>query len=180
MLLVGLLFVGAGSGWTPAGAGFTSLTQNAANGWSTGTVVLTGDAASAAFSRSGLTPRSASQSSCIRVTYTGTIAAQVRLYATTSGVLAEYVQLTVEEGDTGGNGDCTGFTTTGASFTGTLASFAATYDSAANGWGSFAAAGSGPNRFKVYRFTTSLRAGTPAYAQESSATATFSWQARNT
>ncbi|WP_433304536.1 hypothetical protein ACQP2F_15365 [Actinoplanes sp. CA-030573] len=179
IMLVGLLAVGGLRLWEPARAAFTASTQNMSNGWSSGTVTLSGDTTSSVFQLVGLTPRSAAQASCIRITYTGSLGARVRLFAAASGVLAEYVQFSVDEGDAGGDGDCTGFSASGATFTGTLASFAATFDTAANGFGNFTPPASGANRFKVYRIATSVRPGTPEYLQDQSASATFTWQAQS-
>jgi len=101
---VGLVF-SAAVVWQSTAAAFTATTDNSGNTWQTGSVVLTdNDGGSALFSSaldSGLKPGSA-RSECIRVDYTGSLAASIKLYVTTptSGTVAldPYLVMSVEQG----------------------------------------------------------------------------------
>lgn len=91
--------------WQSTAAAFTATTDNSGNTWQTGSVVLTdNDGGSALFSSaldSGLKPGSA-RSGCIRVDYTGSLAASIKLYVTTptSGAVAldPYLVMSIEQG----------------------------------------------------------------------------------
>jgi hypothetical protein len=162
-------------------AAFTGTTSNSANSWQAGTITLGDDDTGAAlFSASDLLP-GATGSRCISVTYTADVASTVKLYvASSSGSLAPYVDLVVEEGsgagNTGGFGaGCAGFS--GASiYTGTLSAFASASTSHATGVGTFAPAAS--TDVRVYRFTYTLSAATPSAQQGQSASAVFQWESR--
>jgi hypothetical protein len=94
-------------------AAFTATTTNPGNTYAAGTVTLTdNDAGSAMFTPSNLKPGD-SYSSCITVSYTGSLPSLVKLYGTTGGTgLAGYLDLTITRGtiSSGGFGDCTNFT----------------------------------------------------------------------
>ena len=89
------------------------------------------DSGSALFNATGLKPGS-TDTKCIQVSYTGSLASTIRLYAAnTSGTnLAQYMDMTINYG-TGGaaGGSCTGYTNTGAVYSGTLSNFISTYTS---------------------------------------------------
>lgn len=165
-------------------AAFTATTVNATNEWSAGSVVLDDDDSNTSmFSATGLVPGS-SGSKCIAVTYNGTLAATVKLYATgysTTKALGPYLNLTIEEG-TGstfaGSGptSCPGFTATATLYEGTLADFAATKTSHANGIGSFAPNGAGQTR--VFRISYRVDYAAPEATQSGTAAAGFTWEAR--
>jgi hypothetical protein len=178
-VMAGLL----GSGvfvWQGTNAAFTSTTSNGVNNWTAGAVTIADDDSSIAlFSPTGLVP-SSTGSKCIKVTYTGNVTAAVKLYvASSSGSLASYVDLVVEEGTGAGNvGDfsgCGSFSGT-AIYTGTLANMASTKTAFGNGVGSFAPTAAA--QFKVFKFTYTLNASTPDAQQSQSATATFQWESQ--
>src|SRR3954467_796262 len=74
-------------------AAFTASTGTTGS-FTGGTVVLTNDrSASALFNVTGLAP-GATQTGCVNVTYTGSLDAQVRLYANVAGALAPYLTVT--------------------------------------------------------------------------------------
>jgi hypothetical protein len=80
-ILVGLVISGA-LVWQSTQAAFTATTENPGNNWTAGSVTLTdNDSGVAMFSVTGLTPGTKAPR-CIEVTYGGTVAADVRLYAT--------------------------------------------------------------------------------------------------
>lgn len=88
--------------WSSSGwpfAAFSATADNPTSNWNTGTVVLTDDDSNTAmFSATGLKPGSTA-AKCIEVTYSGSVATAVRLYATGSTAtedLGSYVDLVVE------------------------------------------------------------------------------------
>src|SRR4051812_44231475 len=92
-------------------AAFTASTGTGSS-FTGGTVVLTNDRSSSAlFNVSGLGP-GVTQTGCVNVTYTGSLDAQVRLYANVAGALAPYLRVTYTRGSFAsapGGGSCTGF-----------------------------------------------------------------------
>jgi len=172
--------------WQASYAAFTATTTNPGNSWTAGTVVLSDDdGATAIITATHLKPGS-TDTRCIEVWYTGNLGAAVELYLSpgdlvTTPDLAPYLQLTVEEGSGGGAGNCAGFTPTStlypASGTGTLSGFSSTHGSYATGAGAWAPV-TAENR--TYRFTWTLDPNTTNPAQGDTATATFTWEARNT
>ncbi|WP_067501720.1 hypothetical protein [Actinoplanes sp. TFC3] len=197
-VLAGLL----GSGAMMLGASyatFTSTTDNTGNTVSAGTVVLGDDDSGTSMFTTG-TPGSgqtaaadlapgASVSNCVRVSYTGSVGSQVRLYSdvpvevSPNGTgLASYLHVKVEEGTAGGFG-CGGFTATGVVYDTTrpaarsdlLDSFPETYADAATVGP--AAWGNGDSR--VYKFTISVDSAIPDTSQGASLTVAFRWQARS-
>ncbi len=166
--------------WQGTNAAFTSTTSNGANNWTAGAVTIGDDDSSQAlFSASGLVP-SSTGSKCIKVTYTGNVTSAVKLYvASSSGSLATYLDVVVQEGSGVGNvGDfssCGAFSGTTV-YSGTLAGMASTTTTFGSGVGTFAPTGSG--QFKVYKFTYTLNASTPDSQQSQSASATFQWESQ--
>ncbi|MBL7253025.1 hypothetical protein [Paractinoplanes lichenicola] len=181
---------------------FSGTTDNTGNNWAAGNVVLTDDdSGSAMFVTSGAGANQVTASvlkpgqtvvNCVRVTYAGSLASTVRLYASTTGDtpgpggtgLRDYLHVKIEEGTTGGFG-C-------ASFGGTVTTLwdTATHPNAAsdlltvfpstytNGVVSALASWSGPAA-RTYRFTITVDSSIPDTSQSSSASATFTWEARN-
>lgn len=164
--------------WGGTMAAFTSTTPSGSNAWTTGTVSLSDDdGGSALFSVTGLTP-SATGSNCIAVSYGGNVATTVKVYASASAdasSVAQYLDLTIQEGTGGGYGTCTGFSASSTIWSGTLASFTSTKVAYASGVGSWAPSGAAS---KVYKFTYTLNASTPNAKQGSTTTATFQWEAQ--
>jgi hypothetical protein len=118
-------------------AAFTATTSNGTNAVTTGTVSLdSNDAGTALFTADNLRP-GMTRSSCIQVTYNGTLPATVALYQDTPGGngLDGYLNLTVTRGTVSGPdpfGECADFTPDstdytgdgpGVLYTGTLAAF---------------------------------------------------------
>jgi hypothetical protein len=166
--------------WQGTNAAFTSTTSNGANNWTAGAVTIGDDDTSQAlFTASALVPGSTG-SKCIKVTYSGNVTSAVRLYvASSSGSLASYLDLVVEEGSGVGNvGDfasCGSFSGTTV-YSGTLATMASTKTAFGSGVGSFAPTAAG--QFRVYKFTYTLSASTPDSQQSQSASATFQWESQ--
>jgi hypothetical protein len=184
LLVVGLLGALAGFG---AFSAFTSTTANPGNSFAAGTVALgDNDAGAAFYSLSNQKPGS-STTKCIKVTYTGTLDADVKLYTTSSiGSLGQYVDLTITPGTqpTSTFPDCTSFTPDagGAIFNNTLQNFATNHASYATGLSDYPGSSTKwvTNDAVVYRFVLTLQSGTPDSAQGGSTGAhSFTWEARN-
>lgn len=190
----GLLACGA-MVWGASYAAFSAQTSNAANAWATGSVVLRDDDGSgtdgtgtgvAMFTPTDLRPGSTG-TNCLTVTYSGTLAAAVRLHATRSGstTLADNLDLVVRQGAPGtsgaGFGSCTGFDPATATtvFSGTLSQLATNHPGYATGAGAGAWSPSGAES-RVYQVTWTLRTDAPNTTQASTAGATFTWEARST
>jgi Camelysin metallo-endopeptidase len=188
-LLLSFLLVGVLGGLAAFGifAAFSSTTSNSGNTFDSGTVVIgDNDANSALYNVTNAKPGT-SQSSCIKVTYTGSLAADVHLYTTSSvGSLGQYIDLTITPGTQAVSTfpSCTGFVPdlTGAIYTGTLANFASTKNSYANGVSTypFGTTSWVNNSSDVYQFTVTLQSSAPDAAQgQSTGSHAFTWEARN-
>ncbi len=118
-VVVGLIGAVAGVGTWSA---FSATTSNDNNTFSAGTVNLAdNDANSAMLSLSAASPGD-SDTSCIEVGFSGTLASTVRLYGTTTGTgLDQYLDLTVTRGTlpaTPAFDSCTNFTADATDYTG--------------------------------------------------------------
>jgi len=166
---------------------FSATTTNAGNTITAGTVAIAdNDAGAAMYSIANAKPGE-SVSKCIKVTYTGSIDADVRIYTTsTIGSLGQYVDLTITPGTqaTPSFPSCTGFTadSSGALYTGTLQNFGSTKNSYATGVADYPGSGTKwtANEFVVYQVTATLQSSAPDTAQGlTTGSHTFTWEARN-
>ncbi len=176
-LLVGLF----GSGvmvWQGSSAVFSSTTSNGSNSWTLGSVTLADDdTGSALFTATGLTPGTTG-SNCITVTYSGTVATAVKLYASASAdaaSAAQYLDMTIVEGTGGGFGSCGAFVAGTTIYTGTLSTFTSTKVAYGSGVGTWAPSSAGS---KVYKITYTLNAAVPSAKQSAVTTCTFQWEAQ--
>ncbi len=161
---------------TSSRAAFVDTTDNTSNHFSAGTVVLDDDdSGTVLFNVNNLAPGSPRQN-CIRVSYTGSLAANVRMYGAASGSLAQYLDVTVEVGSGGTFGNCTGFSGGTTLYTGTLSDFAASRTNFTNGLAGWNGATNPSNR--TYRITVTMQDDNAA--QGLSADADFTWEAQNT
>ena len=169
-ILLGLLACIAGAGVFSA---FSSQTDNPGNVITAGTVTLAdNDGGSALYALTAAKPGEG-QTSCIKVTYSGSLAATVRLMTpSTIGELGPFVNLKIEPGTqaTSTFPSCTGFTpdSGGALFEGTLSAFATEHNSYATGVTDFP--GTSATKWVtsdsvVYRVTATLSASAPDSAQ---------------
>ena len=173
-------------------AAFTASTSTPAN-YTAGTVVLSDDdAGSALFSFSNSIPGD-TQAKCVTVAYSGTVGANVRLYADTAGAAAAYLTLKITRGSFAaapGGGSCTGFTPDVADYAGkgggiiynaTLSSFptdwpgglvdpSTTTSPEAEGW----TAG------ESHAYKLELTTADDTNGQGTTATTTLTWEAHNT
>jgi predicted ribosomally synthesized peptide with SipW-like signal peptide len=172
-------------------ASFSATSQNQGNRISSGTVSISdNDSGEALLSLSSARP-GATDSGCIKVTYTGSVASSVRLYGTTAGGgLDQYVDLKVTRGSFSptepGYDSCTDFQPDSTDYIGQGAGVI--HDGTLQGYPDSYAAGvvdppSGGaeswtgGESHVYRFEVTLR--DDAAAQGLDATQTLIWEARN-
>jgi hypothetical protein len=188
-VLLTALCVGALGSFAAMGVfgAFSATTTNAGNTITAGTVAIAdNDAGAAMYSITNAKPGE-SVSKCIKVTYTGSIDADVHIYtSSTIGALGQYVDLTITPGSqaTPTFPSCTGFTADsgGALYTGTLANFATTKNTYANGVVDYPGSGTkwAANEAVVYQVTATLQSSAPEGAQGATTGAhTFTWEARN-
>jgi hypothetical protein len=169
-------------------AALSSVSQNSGNRVQTGTVTIAdNDGGSALLSLSNAVPGDSS-TGCIRTTFTGSLNSNVRLYASVSGSLAPYLTLTVTRGSDSAPSfsSCANFTADATNYLGQGAGVI--YQGSLSGFpGSYAAGIADPHpsapetwttgEAHSYRFAISLDNNSAAEGQ--SATASFSWEARN-
>jgi hypothetical protein len=192
-LLVGLVAVGVilGVAVGYSAAAFFASTSNGGDSFATGTVTITdNDAGGAMLALSNGKPGqpSGTDTSCVKVTFTGSLNSSVRLYGTVSGSLDSYLTLTVTRGtDSSPSFDsCTNFTAdstnymgagAGVIYSGLLSAYPTTYSA-----GIVDPTSGSPETWTAseahsYKFVITLN--NDPNAQGLSGTATFTWEARN-
>ncbi len=163
---------------------FVSQAENPGNELKTGTVsLLDNDIGTALYQLLNIKP-GLTREACIRVSYGGSLDADVKLYASGSiGALGDHVNVKVEPGSQPSPNfpSCTGFTPDAgaALYNGTLSSFPTSYDTgildhpgSATKWVNGDAV--------VYRVTTTLAPDVPDVLQGASTGAhALRWEARN-
>lgn len=137
LMTLGVLGVSASVTGVGTFSAFSGTTENTGNSFAAGTVVLgDNDGGTALYNVSNKKPGEHVES-CIKVTYTGTLAADVKLYAPDAiGTLGPYVDLSITPGTGNITGtSCTGFVADsgGALYSGTLGAFRTTHGSYAAG-----------------------------------------------
>jgi hypothetical protein len=166
---------------------FSATTQNTGNEITAGTVAFTdNDNGQAMYNVTGAKPGDA-VTRCIKATYSGSLAAAVKLYTTSSaGPLAQYVNLAITEGadPTTSFPNCGSFTpdATGQIYSGTLQNFDQTYTGYANGISTAPGSQSvwNPNDSVAYRFVVTLQSSAPDSAQATSTGVhNFVWEAQS-
>jgi hypothetical protein len=180
-----LIVLAAVGGLATLGAfsAFTSQANNPNNQVSSGTVTLAdNDGGTALYDFTGAKPGD-SETSCIRVNYTGSLDANVKLYTPdTIGPLGPQVNLKIEPGTQASPSfpSCTGFSADGAAiFDAALSTFPTTY---AGGVSDLPGAGSSWTNGDavVYRVTATLSASAPDSAQgATTGLHTIRWEAQN-
>jgi predicted ribosomally synthesized peptide with SipW-like signal peptide len=189
-VLLTLLVLGGLAAVTGAAtySAFSSQTSNTANAFTAGTVLLTdNDLNGAMLSLSNAQP-GASDTSCMLVTYSGSLSSTVRLYGSIAGALAPYLTLTVTRGDDPSPvfDDCLGFVADSTDYIG--AGQGVIYQGPLSGFPAGYAAGivdpvvGSPETWTdpeshTYRFEVTVANDNAAQGQ--SATASFTWEARN-
>jgi hypothetical protein len=189
LALSALLATAANETW----AAFTAKTVNAANAASSHTVALADNDAGAAMVTLTNAVAGASDASCITVTYSGSLAATVRMYGTTAGTgLDQYTSLTVTRGSFSPSApafdSCTNFVADAATYVAGQAP-GVVYAGTLQGYpDSYAAGLADPAALTLETWTTGeshvyrvqVSVGDSNAAVGKTATQTFSWQARNT
>lgn len=179
-LVVGAVGVVAGFGTWSA---FSSTTSNDGNTFAAGTVSLAdNDGGSAMYAVSNQKP-GVTTVKCIKVTYTGSLDADVKLYTTsTLNSGAQYFDLTIEKGTSTSSTfpDCGTFASESTLYSGTLANFVSSKNSYENGIAANPGVASkwAQNDSLVYRFTVSVQDNNNAQSA-SSGSHSFTWEARN-
>jgi predicted ribosomally synthesized peptide with SipW-like signal peptide len=185
LLVLGIVACIAGAGVFSA---FSSQTDNPGNVVTAGTVKLEdNDGGSALYSLTAAKPGD-TKTSCIKVTYVGSLAATVKLMTpSTIGELGPYVNLKIEAGTqaTPSFPSCTGFAaygTGGTVYEGTLSAFAAANNSYANGISTFP---TGKTKWEtndsvVYQVTATLSSSAPDSVQgKTTGSHIIRWEAQN-
>jgi hypothetical protein len=180
-----MLALATGSASVAYGA-FATRVQNTANRITAGTVVLSENDGGQAMLSLANAALGASDTSCIRTSYGGTLPSSVRHYATVTGALAPDLTLRVTRGSGAGTFDsCTGFSADAANYIG--AGAGVIYDGKLSGYPTSTAAAivdpsdtGGPETWSAgethdYKFQITLD-NDPA-ASGLAATATFTWEA---
>lgn len=189
-LLISLIVVGLLSTVTGVGtyAALSATTTNSGNAFSAGTVAIAdNDADTAMLSLSSAGPGD-SDTSCIRVTYSGSLDADVRVYGSSTGSLPAYLTLTVTRGtDPSPSFDsCANFTADGTNYigagagvvySGLLSAFPGTYAAGIVDPTSGSPETWITNESHSYRFVVTVNNDNGAQGQ--SGTAAFTWEARN-
>ena len=163
---------------------YSATTVNPTNNWATGTVALADDDTNtAAFTATNLKPGSTG-TKCIAVTSTGSLASNVKLYATNPAStkdLAANINFKVVQGSGGSFGDCAGFTplVSGAElYSGTVAGFASSYTGFNKGLGDWAPTGTATET-RTYQITYSVRTEAPDTTQGGTAALGLTFEAQN-
>jgi hypothetical protein len=167
---------------------FTATTSSTGNSFAAGSVSIEDDdAASAMLSLSNAKPGD-SDTSCIKVRYTGSLGATVRLFASTTGTLPQYLNVTVTRGANAAPSfdscasfapDPTNYIGAGAGviYDGTLSAMPTSYAAAIVDPTSGSPASWNTNDEHSYRFVVTLADDNSA--QTLSGSASFTWEARN-
>lgn len=178
------LIASAGLVYQASTAAFVATTSNPGNTFSSGQVVLTDDrAGTAMFTTAGegkLVPGSTGYK-CIDVTYSGDVAAQVRLHAAygATSALAPYLQLTVDQVSTAvacsATGNLTGDSALFGTPTGTAQGLVTGHGSYATGLGTWAPTGTA-GETRRYRIAYTLADDNAA--QDKQVELELTWEAR--
>jgi hypothetical protein len=177
-----LLIVGAAGTVATMGvfSAFSSTTSNPGNSFSAGTVTIgDNDGDSASYNASNQKPGDYDES-CIKVTYTGSLGASVKLYRSAfaggSG-LDDYVDLSITKGS-GDQFDCSDFSGSTSIYSGELDELPSSYGSGlalTNGSGS---ASWNQNEAVTYRVRATLQDDDNAQGL-ATGSHSFTWEARN-
>ncbi len=169
-------------GFVGTQAAISDTTDNPGNQFNAGAIDLVdNDSGNYMYQVNNVQPGD-SISQCIRVSYTGTLDSNVKLFMDTPiDTLGPYVDLTVEAGTqaTSSFPSCTGFSSTANLYTGTLSAFQTAHPDAANGL-AHSPNGASPwtdGDSVVYRVTLTLSNTARQPGEDFSGTHTYSWQA---
>jgi hypothetical protein len=161
---------------------FSDTTSNANNQFATGSVAIGNNAVSPLYSVSNATPGTTSTDHCIKITYSGTLPATVKVYrsAFTGGStpnLSSHITLTVTKG-TGDQEDCSDFSGSTSVYNNLLSTFATDWT------GGLALTDQGGSAVwnntdaVTYKFSAAVDSD-PAAEGLSTGTHSFIWEAQN-
>jgi predicted ribosomally synthesized peptide with SipW-like signal peptide len=164
-------------------AAFSSQTDNPGNNVTAGTVTLAdNDSGTALYDIANAKPGS-TQTSCIRVNYTGSLDADVKLFTpSTIGALGPHVTLKIESGTQAVPvfPTCVGFSAETTLFDAALSTFPTAYASGVSDYPGIVASKWVNNDAVVYRVTATLAANAPDTAQgNTTGSHILRWEARN-
>jgi hypothetical protein len=185
---VAAALLGAGT-WSA----FSGTTSNSGDSFAAGTVTITDDDSGAAMLALSDVRPTATDTSCIAVTYEGSLPASVRLYGTTTGTgFDPYIDVQVTRGTIASPSFdlCTGFTAdstdyigagAGVVYNGTLQGFPDSYSSGLVDPTSGSPESWTTNERHVYKIQVTVKSGLSSYnaAENKTATQAFEWEARN-
>jgi hypothetical protein len=169
---------------------FSTSATVSANAFTTGTITLTDDDAGSAILALSVAHPGDSASGCMKVSYSGSLTATTRLYATTTGTgLDAYLTLKVTRGtvSSGSFPSCSGFTADGTNYigsgngvvySGTLSSFPGTYAAGLVDPTSGSPASWTNGTVHAYKLTVTLPAAVSSASRGKNTVPTFSWEAR--
>jgi Camelysin metallo-endopeptidase len=185
-VLLSLLIVGAIGSVVALGAfsAFSSTTSNAGNNFTAGTVAIGDNDANAALYTLTNQKPGVTTDRCIKVTYTGSLDSDVKLYSTAiGGTGANLINLTVSPGTQSGAPafpSCTGFTADAGApiYNGVASGFPTTYATGISDYPGTVATKWATGDSVVYRFSTSVQ-DTNAAQGATTGTHSFTWEARN-
>ena len=191
-LLMTLLVIGVTGSLAGFGAfsAFSATTTNSNNQFTAGSVTIGSNDAGAAMFNAVTGGKPGTQiDRCIKVTYTGSLDSDVRLYTTdsSSGSLSQYVDVTITPGSFSPSPpafpSCTNFVADsgGAIYTGTLSNFRTTKNSWANGVTDYPGSSATKwvtNDAVVYRFSYTIQSNDAAQGLTTGAHS-YTWEARN-
>jgi hypothetical protein len=177
--VVGML---AALGGVGAFSVFSAQTENPDNRVSAGTVTIADNGGgSALYDYANAKPGGSAAAKCIRVNYTGSLPANVKLYTpSTIGELGPHANLKIEAGTQSTfNADCTGFSAQRTVFDAALSTFPTSYAGGASDNPQGQSAWNEGDAV-VYRFTASLSSSTPNSMQgKTTGLHTIRWEAQN-
>jgi hypothetical protein len=186
-LILTVLVLGAVGSVVGFGAfsAFTATTANTGNTLSTGTVII-GQHAGATTLYTGTNKKPAdSVVGCVRVTYTGSLTANVKLYASAGITNGTLFTLKIERGSGLSSPDntmnCTGFSASSTPFNASIGTLGTSYGAGLDG--KAGAATWATNDSIDYRFTISVNDDTTPNAHTSALSTgshSFTWEAQNT
>jgi hypothetical protein len=185
LLLLGVIGAAGGFGVYSA---FTATTTNTGNSFAAGSVAISdNDSGTAMLSLANAKPGDA-DSSCMLVTYDGSLPSTVRMYGSSSGGLTPYLTLTITRGTDSSPAfdSCTNFTADATNYIGAGAGIV--YQGSLSSFPSTWAAGvvdpttGSPESWTTsesHSFKYTITVDDNNSAQSQTANASFTWEARN-
>jgi hypothetical protein len=179
LLLVTVIGGIAAFGVFPA---FSDTTSNANNDFSTGTVTIGNNATTPLYSVTGGKPGTPSADHCIKITYSGSLPATVKVYRSafsggSTPNLSDYLTVTVTKG-TGTQENCSDFSGSTSVYSGTLTAFATDWSTGLAVTNGSGAAAWAQNDAVTYKFSASVADDNNAKGL-TTGTHSFTWEARN-